>query len=452
LALYRLPDRISIGVLARTFTPALLDEVIDAAGAREVRYRRLPARLVVVFMLACWLFTRSGYGLVMSRLADAHALEGPGWRDWEVPSSGAIAKARARLGQRVPCPRRPCGRSLASMVQASWQTFATGSPNTLIVVDVVDPMVIWVAGGGFDAPNNGTVVRTVNGGQTWQNVTAPDGTAHVFRDVEAVDANHAVVLASDTGNDGNGVFKPSRISVTANGGHTWQTVFDANLSDFYNSVGFYDRRRGLAFSDPVGGKFPILETGNGGHKWKLADPGGLPIALPSEFGRATGTSLVAVGPSNAWFGTNPEDDPGARVFHTQDGGTTWTFATTPIPGGPAGIVSLSFRDRMNGLAVGGSAPTGQNDVGLGVAARTSDGGATWFPVGPLHGFRNGVAWIPGLADTAVAVGHRGSDVSDDGGNTWTQFDDSLFLLGVACRSANACWAVGRGGIAAKLTI
>ena len=98
-----MPDRISIGVLARTFTPELLDEVIEASGAREVRYRRLPARLVLLFTLACWLFSRSGYALVMSRLADAHALTGPGWGDWEVPSSGAIARARARLG---PAPLR----------------------------------------------------------------------------------------------------------------------------------------------------------------------------------------------------------------------------------------------------------------------------------------------------------------------------------------------------------
>lgn len=345
------------------------------------------------------------------------------------------------------------------MVEAAWQTFNTGTTNTLIVVDVVDQMVIWAAGGGFaGAVNDGTVVRTVDGGQTWQNVTPPDATAHVIRDVEAIDANHAVVLASDTGNDGNGVFKPSRISFTANGGKTWQSAFDANASDFYNSMGFFDRRRGLAFSDPVDGKFPILETGNGGHKWKLADPpGGLPIALtdgsgvPNEFGRATGTSLVAAGPSEAWFGTNPEGGPGARVFHTQDGGTTWTVATTTVPGGPAGIVSLSFQDRTKGLAVGGDPPppSGQTDVGE--IARTSDGGATWFRVGPLNGFRNSVAWIPGLPNTAVAVGHSGSDVSDDGGNTWTQFDGRL-LLGVASRSSDACWAVGQGGVAAKLII
>ena len=34
------------------------------------------------------------------------------------------------------------------MPQPSWQTFPTGSPNTLIVVDVVNPMVIWAAGAG----------------------------------------------------------------------------------------------------------------------------------------------------------------------------------------------------------------------------------------------------------------------------------------------------------------
>jgi hypothetical protein len=94
----RLPDRISIGVLASVFTSGLIDEVIDAADVREVRYRRLPARLMVIFVLASWLFMRSGYGLVISKLADALAVEGQGWGDWEVPGTGSIAKARVRLG------------------------------------------------------------------------------------------------------------------------------------------------------------------------------------------------------------------------------------------------------------------------------------------------------------------------------------------------------------------
>ena len=88
---------------------------------------------------------------------------------------------------------------------------------------------------------------------------------------------------------------------------------------------------------------------------------------------------------------------------------------------------------------------------MGVAARTSDGGATWVAVGSLHGFRNSVAWVPGLANSAVAVGHTGSDISHDGGNTWTSIPGSPFLLGVACKG-NECWAVGRGGIVARLRV
>jgi Insertion element 4 transposase N-terminal/Transposase DDE domain len=94
----RLPDRISIGVLTRTFPARLLDEVIDAAGVRQQRYRLLPARLMMVFTLACWLFMRCGYGLVLAKLTDAHALDEGGWGRWRAPSTGSITKAKARLG------------------------------------------------------------------------------------------------------------------------------------------------------------------------------------------------------------------------------------------------------------------------------------------------------------------------------------------------------------------
>ena len=79
-------------------TRDLVEEVIEAADVREVRYRRLPAHLMVIFVVSCWLFMRSGYGLVMSKLADAHAVAGRGWGDWEVPTTGSITKARVRLG------------------------------------------------------------------------------------------------------------------------------------------------------------------------------------------------------------------------------------------------------------------------------------------------------------------------------------------------------------------
>ncbi|MFI8093952.1 transposase domain-containing protein [Streptomyces sp. NPDC086080] len=62
------PERIRIGALTRTFTPELVDFAIEEAGARERAVKSLPARLVVYFTLAMWLFTSVGYGGVLREL------------------------------------------------------------------------------------------------------------------------------------------------------------------------------------------------------------------------------------------------------------------------------------------------------------------------------------------------------------------------------------------------
>lgn len=67
--------------------------------------------------------------------------------------------------------------------------------STLGGIDVVNREIVW-ASGGFDAPGEaqspGVVVRTVNGGRDWQDVTPPDGKDLIFHDVEAFDRNHAL--------------------------------------------------------------------------------------------------------------------------------------------------------------------------------------------------------------------------------------------------------------------
>jgi Insertion element 4 transposase N-terminal len=68
-----LPDRVSMGALTRAFPPELVDQIIEVTDTREVRRRLLPARLVMYFVLALWLFRgrNCGYGQVMSKLVDA---------------------------------------------------------------------------------------------------------------------------------------------------------------------------------------------------------------------------------------------------------------------------------------------------------------------------------------------------------------------------------------------
>src|SRR3954470_13758917 len=94
----RLPDRVAIGVLTKTFPPGLVDEVIDAAQAREQRKRSLPARPTVYFTLAMWLWREHGYEEGLRQLIDGVGWAGAGPDEADVAWSGSITKARVRLG------------------------------------------------------------------------------------------------------------------------------------------------------------------------------------------------------------------------------------------------------------------------------------------------------------------------------------------------------------------
>jgi hypothetical protein len=94
----RLPDRIAIGVLTRTFPPELVDRVVAKTGRAEQRQRLLPARVVVYYTLAMCLYAQVGYEEVMRLLVEGLAWMGR-WRGaWQVPDKSSIARARARLG------------------------------------------------------------------------------------------------------------------------------------------------------------------------------------------------------------------------------------------------------------------------------------------------------------------------------------------------------------------
>ena len=106
----RLSDRVAIGVLTRTYPPALVDQVLAECGRVERRHRLLPARLVVYYVLALALFAGVAYEEVLRCLVEA--LRGAPWwpnprepwRVWRVPAKSALVQARARLGA---APLRP---------------------------------------------------------------------------------------------------------------------------------------------------------------------------------------------------------------------------------------------------------------------------------------------------------------------------------------------------------
>lgn len=94
----RLTDRVGVGVLTRVVPRDLVDEVLNVTGKNEERSRLLPARVVVYYVLALTLFFGDAYEEVMRKLVNGLRFL-RAWRgEWEVPTTGAISKARVRLG------------------------------------------------------------------------------------------------------------------------------------------------------------------------------------------------------------------------------------------------------------------------------------------------------------------------------------------------------------------
>ena len=314
----------------------------------------------------------------------------------------------------------------------SWQLTPTGSSARLRGLSVVSASVVWASGPG-------TVLRTVDGGATWQNVPPPGSAGLLFRDVEAFDANNAVILAIGPGD-------ASRVYVTSDGGQHWALAFvNDDPNAFYDCMAFFDRHRGLALSDPVDGRFRIIATSNGGRSWRVVNAD-MPAALPGEFAfAASGQCLVTVGGRDALFGTGGGAE--ARVFRSGDRGQTWRVSSTPVRSNEAaGIFALAFRDPRHGIAAGGDlvTPAASPDA----LALTRDGGVTWQLVADAPDeYRSGAHWVNGR--TAIIVGPTGSDATGDAGQSWDPFDSGSFDT-VDCAGGWVCWASGERGRVAYL--
>jgi len=96
-----LTDAIGIGTLTRLVPRELADEVVTSAGRKEIRRNKLPARVMVYFLMALALFYSDAYEEVMRKLANGLDYMGTWRREWDVPSPGGLCHARQRLGAEV---------------------------------------------------------------------------------------------------------------------------------------------------------------------------------------------------------------------------------------------------------------------------------------------------------------------------------------------------------------
>ncbi|MGI8786159.1 MAG: WD40/YVTN/BNR-like repeat-containing protein [Pyrinomonadaceae bacterium] len=321
-----------------------------------------------------------------------------------------------------------------SIANAQWQKQTIDTKASLRGLSVVSENVVWASGTG------GTFLKTVDGGKTWTVGKILDAKKLDFRDVEAFDANTAYLLSIGEG-------ESSRIYKTINGGKTWKLQFkNENPKAFFDAFAFWDSTHGIAMSDPVDGKYLLLETTDG-ETWKILNNEKMPAAKSGEAAfAASGTCILSQGKNDVWIVSGGND---ARVFRSTNRGLNWSVADTPIVSGTAGsgIFSIAMFDKKRGAIVGGNYEK-PDEINNNLAF-TSDGGASWILGKGLNGYRSGAAFVD--KNILIAVGSSGSDISTDDGKTWKNLDKENYNS-VAAKGKNSVWAVGADGLVAKLLI
>jgi len=318
-----------------------------------------------------------------------------------------------------------------------WEPQLTGTFESLRAVSAASAQTVWAGG------TKGTVLRTIDGGKNWHIRIIPNTKDLDFRDVEAFDADNAVVVSAGS---------PAKIFKTNDGGKTWKETYSNTHKDiFFDSMAFWDHQQGIAFSDPIDGKFVVITTSNGGLTWTTEPTP--PKAEPGEAGFAAGgTSLTVHGTDHAWFCTGGAV---SRVIYSTDRGKTWAATASPIlQGNPSqGGFSIAFKDALNGILVGGDYRVEKSDKKN--IAVSYDGGKTWQAVTKNRptGFRECIAYIPAMGDGfAIAVGPSGNDYTLDSGLSWSPFEGSGFHSFSLAPGGNSGWAVGRNGAISHLSV
>lgn len=335
-------------------------------------------------------------------------------------------------------PLLSCGPKQLNPAQFSWQPVATGASASLRGICVPDEKEVWISGSG------GFCARSTDNGVSWQNMKIPGADSLDFRDIRVFPGGIVYLLSA-----GGGGF--SRIYKSVDNGNSWTLQFqNPHRQGFFSAMAFWDAETGLAFSDPVDGKFVIIKTEDGGKNWREIDPAAIPPAKEGEYAfAASGTCLITRGKNKAWFGSG---GAAARVFRTTDRGETWQVADTPVSCGnqSSGIFSLSFLNEQTGIAVGGDYR--QPDSAKTNVAKTTDGGVTWHPVADSHklAYRSCVTFLPPPnSNYLIAVGRTGCDYSADDGETWHTFGKNGYYTMSFAKSGLTGWAAGADGRVAK---
>ncbi len=311
-----------------------------------------------------------------------------------------------------------------------WTIIQTPVKTSIRGISPLTDNILWASG------SQGTWMRTLDGGSTWEHGVVAGMDSVDFRDIEAFDANTAVIMSSG---------QPAVVMKTSDGGKSWETVFEGEDQDFFDGMSFY-KKKGFIIGDVIKGRWTLLQSKDEGSTWIRSENS--PRGKEGSGSFAASGSGIIVDEGNIWFANGGDT---SFVYQSTDGGIMWSEVSTPILSGSdsRGIFSLVKIDQDILVGVGGD--YAQPDLNDKSAIYTKNGGKSWNLAdgGMPGGYRSGVAYFP-LHHWLVAVGTNGSDFSKDSGITWEKFSEEGFHAVRLDKSQSVLWSSGKDGKIGKL--
>jgi photosystem II stability/assembly factor-like uncharacterized protein len=313
------------------------------------------------------------------------------------------------------------------------EVIESGVKTSLRGLSVVNDNVVWVSG------SNGMVGKSTNGGKNWKWVTVKGFEKADFRDIEAFDANSAIIMA---------IAEPAYILKTMDGGDSWKLVYENKTKGmFLDAMEFRDQRNGIVIGDPIGGRFFLATTSDGGATWVDKPMDQRPLADSGEACFASsGTNIRYLYNRTTVFVSGGLN---SRLFYNN------SPLDLPITKGQetTGANSVAAWDNFKNnagkriIVVGGDFTKDSSDFKN--CYVSEDGGKSWKrPKTPPHGYRSCVEFLN--KDQVVSCGLNGVDYSIDGGKSWKWISTEGFHACRFARFGSSVYLAGGNGKIGKL--
>ena len=308
-----------------------------------------------------------------------------------------------------------------------------GRKTSVRGLSVVNEKVVWASG------SNGMVARTVDGGLHFDWIQVPGYEKRDFRDVEAFDAETAIIMTIDT---------PAVILKTRDGGKTWSIVLEDKRPGMFLDAMSFRGRSGVVVGDPVMGRAFLAKTSNAGDTWQMLD--GPELVEGEAFFASSGSNVGFVKTAGASF--DRHDLPEWEMALVSGGMQSRFFIKNtnfllPMRSGrsSSGANGLAVHpDGKSGIIFGGDfASPKERDSSMLLFSFDNNKLTFNSPVIPPTGYKSHVVYLND--QELFACGTSGIDFSEDGGKTWKHISDSPFHVMGLIPWDGKVWLAGPGG-------